>query len=157
MTAHLIAQNPDTPYQCTVCGNDDVTILRQDPKDPRLKCNACGFVFSGEDSLKAAAAGAIKASSPEALAAAVEPETETYKPTKAVEIAERNYQTDNKGYVQAKVPRTPKYVFMSKDRKQHSFCTERDFKKTVLVWEAKGNYDVFELNSKTVEVNLNLS
>ena len=70
-----LLKNTDQAYVCTNCGADNVSIIREDKVNPRLKCNNCNFMFNGQDSKAAEEAGGIQASSAESLAEAVDPET----------------------------------------------------------------------------------
>ena len=157
-TVQPLVPATDKAYACTNCGNTAYSIVRQDAKNPRLKCSSCNFVYNGEDSLSAGKRGEIPESSPETLAAADDPDQEIAAERKDAEPfhsipEERSLRLR----VDRAIPRTPKFVFIAKNRKHHEFSTAKDVKTVALRWEADGlNYEVFELAAKEFEVNVNI-
>lgn len=153
-----LAPTMDKEYPCTHCGSESYTVVRQDDKNPRLRCSSCNFVYSGEDSEKAVNSGAIPESSPETLAKAAEPHREIadeYEETPTT--GEPFNRTTPVPATNINIPRTPKFVFLSKDRKRSEFSTQKDVKSVALRWEAEGiNYEVYELTPKKFEVNVNI-
>lgn len=148
----------DKEYPCTHCGSKSYTVVRQDEKNPRLRCSSCNFVYSGEDSEKAVNSGAIPESSAETLAEASEPHREV---ADEYEVSPKMKELlDRPAPVPAttiNIPRTPKFAFLSKDRKRYEFSTQKDVKTVALRWEAEGiNYEVYELTPKKFEVNINI-
>lgn len=147
--------NTDKEYPCVNCGGTNVSIIREG-HNPRLKCNACSFLFDGANSLAAQEADAIPESSPETLEAAFEPDREY---AAVIDEPDKPVIT-NVSQVPHKVPipKLPKYVFISKDRKYFNFVTEKSLKSQALSWEASGRkYDLFELTAKKSVVKLDIS
>lgn len=149
MAAHLIS-NTDKDYKCVQCGDGNISVIRADKENPRLKCNGCSFLFDANDALAAEKAGAIPSSSPETLAGAEDPTT--------IE-AHVNHVMDKVRETKAvRVPRYPKYVLVTKDRSDYAFTTQKDFKKVALTWESFGyKYDIFELTSKKLDVKVDIT
>lgn len=157
-------KNTDKSYPCTQCGVDSPSIIREDPKggsNPRLRCGACGFMYDGKDSLAATEAGAIKPSSEDSLAMASEPEESTIESpiqeaqreaanARRVQPGQTHYSPFNQVVVDP-VPERPAYVFVSKDRKTHEFCTKKDLHPTAIRWSVKP-HNVYEL----AKLNLNV-
>lgn len=151
-------QTTDKEYPCTHCGSKSYTVVRQDSKNPRLRCSSCNFVYSGEDSEKAVNSGAIPESSAETLAEAADAHREVADEYEATSRTQE--PVDRRAPVPAtniNIPRTPKFVFLSKDRRRSEFSTQKDVKSVALRWEAEGiNYEVYELTPKKFEVNVNI-
>lgn len=163
MTNFKPINQDNTVYPCVQCGSENVKIIRSDAQNPRCRCGSCGFVFNGADSLAAEKAGAIKASSAESLASAEEPTSKTYEPG-AIEEAEKTMteylQTPYATLVEdagLRIPRTPSFVFLSKDRRRYEFCTKKTLKRTAMKWELTGPYDVFELAAKKFDLKFDIS
>ena len=154
----------DKTYSCVQCGVDNNSVIQKDPKgkNHRLKCNSCGFLFNSQDADAAKEAGAIPSSSPETLAAASDPEVEIYASPK--ESKTSRFPSEPVGpkpkelaVFANKIPRTPSFVFVSKDRSRAEFCNFKEVKKVALKWEQWGKYDVFELNPKQFDVKVDIS
>lgn len=143
----------DGQYRCTVCGSANVSIIRQDAQNPRCKCGACGFVFNGADSAAAQEAGALPSSSAETL-------NSTDEANREIE----DDRTNTREYVSPRrvvtvVPRQPKYLFITKERKNcvQELVTEKEAKKTILRWEQKeSKYEIYELVPKKFDVTVDL-
>lgn len=165
MTAHLLKNN-DREYKCVTCGSDNVSVIREDKEDPRLKCNSCNFLFNASHATAASKAGAIPESSPESLAGAQEPETIRHDPNSfssdlaplewgaSGDDSRRSFQFGGNAKT---VPKTPAYVFISKDRLLTEFSSRKDVKSAALKWAQNGPFDAFELVPKKFEVNLDIS
>lgn len=150
-------QTTDKEYPCTHCGSKSYTIVRQDDKNPRLKCASCNFIYSGEDSERALNSGEIPESSPETLAEAADAHREVAKDRPETERLQEAEPFHSPPATDINIPRTPKFVFLSKDRKRSEFSTQKDVKAVALRWEAQGiNYEVYELTPKKFEVNVNI-
>ena len=161
-TAHFIGQDTSESYPCISCGKSDYAFIRQDKQNPRLKCNSCGFVYNGADSLALEKAGEIPSSSAETLAAAEEPERMIAMPDhpeeSSVELVS-DYGLAGKADLRSRpaIPRTPKYVFISKTRKHVEYSTEKDVKSVAMRWESNGlNYDVYELAVKKFDIKVEI-
>lgn len=166
MSATLLNRD-DHEYKCVTCGSSNVSIVRQDKANPRCKCNKCGFLFNGVDAERAGEAGAIPESSAETLASTDEPKRETvedkitapvplYPELVSVQKSAQSLTIRN----QPGLPRVPKYVFITKNRKlpQTEFTSDKDLKRTVFRWEHNElPYDVYELVPKKFDVELNIS
>lgn len=161
-----ILKTNNEAYRCIQCGAEEISVIREDPKkqNHRLKCGGCGFLFSVENAQNAEKAGAIPASSPESLANAADPETEIHTPSEQAARSVRTFPSEPQGVKPKeiavfanKIPRTPTYVFVSKDRTQAEFCNSKEVKKLAMKWEQRGKYDVFELNPKQFDVKVDIS
>ena len=159
-----ILKNTDKIFNCVQCGAETSNIVREDPKgtNPRLKCTGCNFLFDAQDAEAAKEAGAIPVSSPETLAKAVDPEVEIHSSsgnkTIAVPEFENHTPSEEMGmFTVNKIPRTPTYVFIAKDKSRVEFCTSKEVKKLALKWEQGGSYDVYELNPKQFDVKVDIS
>lgn len=156
---HII-KNTDKSYPCTNCGSENVSIVREDSQNPRLKCNTCNFMFSGQDSIAAKESGGLKGSSEEDLALASDPEVytieekpEAWSPAPRTPTGEVSAQL----YTSPKaIPRSPAYLFIAKDRMSQEIVSLKDFKKTVLKWEQRGKYDCYQLSAKQVGVKVEI-
>lgn len=158
---HII-KNTDKSYPCTNCGSENVSIVREDSQNPRLKCNTCNFMFNGQDSLAAKESGGLKGSSEEELALAAEPEIYTIeeKPETWASVETPRTSTGEvsaKLYTSSKaIPRSPAYLFITKDRRTQEIVSQKDFKKTVLRWETGAKYDCYQLSPKQVGVKVEI-
>ena len=156
-----IMQNTSKGYKCVQCGSEAVNVIREDPAgvNPRLKCTTCNFMFDASAAEAAEKAGEIPTSSPETLAAAVEPETTVAEPGSSMQEARKRWGVPAKVPIQAstKLPRTLSYVFVSKDRTKSEFCNSKEVKKVALRWEQEGPYEVFELTPKQFDVQLKIT
>ena len=160
-----LLNSTDKSYNCVHCGSGNIQVIRNDSKtgNSKLKCSDCNFLFTSEDAESAKKAGAIPASSPEALAKASDPEIEVHKlPTTARTIDVPKFEKDLKApqllaFTTNKIPRTPTYVFVSKDRTRVEFCNSKEVKKLALKWEQGGSYDVYELSPKQFDVKVDIS
>lgn len=150
-------QTTDKEYPCTHCGSQSYSVVRQDDKNPRLKCSSCNFIYNGEDSERAQNSGEIPESSPETLAEAAEAHREIAEDRPESKSSEFGEPFRTAPATNINIPRTPKFVFLSKDRKRYEFSTQKDVKAVALRWEAEGiNYEVYELTPKKFEVNVNI-
>lgn len=147
-----ITPNTDKDLPCVSCGGPG-NIIREGA-DPRLKCLRCNFLYNGSDSEAAKEAGNIPDGPP------VIPDTTLPK----VDRNLREPITDLPKVSQeippsslAKIPRTPSYVFISKDRTGVEFATKKTLKQIALRWETQGRtFDCFELNPKKVSAKVTI-
>lgn len=145
--------NTTQELPCVICGSlGNIVREAPNPHETRVKCNSCGHTYSKQDSLDAKQAGAIPDAPPENV--------EKFKPIPTEEVVppplpehSPSKNIDVTGTLS--VPRTPAFVFVSKDRKTVQFCTKKDLKKTALQWETLGKrYDMFELQAKKVSAKI---
>lgn len=135
-------KNTEKELPCVHCGSKDTSIIREG-NDPRLKCNRCNGMFDASQSIAAQDAGAIPDKPPELQDPNPEP---TVKP-----------KPESTAQAISKIPRSPVYVAITKDRQQAEFCTKRDLKKLILGLEAQGlSYDVFELTARKAEAKVHI-
>lgn len=159
--AHMI-RNTDKEYFCVHCGSDQTTIVRESP-DPRLKCLRCNGLFDASQSTAAKEANAL----PDGINPAAEdpsiPDATSFKRDSAsVQGAgvSSGSTTSKSRVVEAsgRVPRTPNYVLVSKDRTRTEFTTSKDIKRVVLRWQYEDvKFDVFELQAKQVSAKVDIS
>lgn len=157
--AHIM-RNTDKDYPCTQCGSAG-NIVREGP-DPRLKCSSCNFMYDASVSLEAQKAGAI----PDGLPEEIREATAVDNPRRANEASDQTRDARGSSGVAAKgvhsavsvkVPRSPSYCILSKDRKSFEFTTKKDFKQKLLRWIADDRkYDVFELHPKSVAAKIDI-
>lgn len=144
---------------CVLCGASG-NIVREapNPADCRVKCNSphCGHTFSKQDSLDAQAANAI----PENNFDFRDIEESQPPPAPQKEVVpspppEHSPSKKSGAMGTLDVPRTPAFVFISKDRSHVEFCTKKDIKKVALQWETTGkSYNLYELHSKQVTAKI---
>lgn len=160
--AHFI-NNTDKEYPCTNCGTASGNIVREGT-DPKLKCLSCGFLFLVSDSESAKNAGQLPTEP-------IRPSTQTLDESTIAKLQVRanesnvqdsiRQQTSDRSNIPTtsypKLPRSPSYVFLTKDRRRSEFCSKKYLKSITLRWESEGlRYDVFELVSKKVETKINI-
>lgn len=136
---------------CVLCGAPG-NIVREAPNqsDVRVKCSSCGHTYSKMDSLDAQAAHQIPEYAGPAPEPAYHPEQEVMPPSPEPSRSQNSTDTGTLA-----VPRTPAFVFVSKDRKTVEFCTKKDLKRKALQWETTGKtYDMFELLPKKVSAKI---
>lgn len=150
--AHLI-RNTDKNYPCVNCGAPG-NIVREGP-DPRLKCTQCGFLYDASASKEAEDAGVVPDGPPK-----LDDTTPPLTPPLSSEtksIVERVAEKLESQASSTKIPRSPSYVFVSKDRSLSEFTTKKNLKVTTLQWETSGRkYDVFELQPKQVSAKVHI-
>lgn len=145
MSAVRPMRNTEKDFPCTRCGAPGNVI--REGANPRLKCVACNFMFDASDSLAAKEAGNVPQSVPEMQDNVAELPRANAEPK----------EIGNRPITSPEIPRTPSYVFVSKDRAQHEFCTRRDLTKTALKWQlSDDSYDVFELSPKKINAKISI-
>lgn len=150
----VMKRNTDKEYPCVNCGSINANIVREGD-DPRLKCNECGIMFDGSASLEAKEADAIPDSAPE-IAEDNPREVQPRGKERGVQLS-NDLQPLFDANKPKKIPRYVDYVFISKDRKQYEFISERDLKKIALKWESEGKkYELYQLTSKKSSVKVDI-
>lgn len=128
-----------------------------------MKCNTCGMVYFASDSKAALEAGVIPDGAPELQdtdAAVQQPESPGNEGTAGLERdkVDGGGRGSNGGTVKKAVPRTPSFVIVAKDRTEVEFCTQKDFKRALLKWEAADKkYDCFALTLKKVSAKVDIN
>lgn len=155
-------KNTDRDYKCVRCGSPDVNIIRESA-DPRLKCLRCNFMFDASQAQGAVEAGALPSEPiPDdvPLSEPIRRNTPTEGESKDDQRAQdplQNGSRARKDKLHKPIPRSPNYVFISKDRSQMEFCTEKNVVTTTLRWKSQDiNFDLFELTAKTSTVKVNI-
>lgn len=154
MTVHLTS-NTEKEYRCIQCGSDSVNIIREGA-DPRLKCNGCQMLFDGSQAKAAEKAGAIPDKAPEPIQATVPTEAASNprEVPKSSEPEKTSKQEQQKSST-PRIPREPAFVFISRDRKEVEFVTEKELVARTLNWQSRNkNYDLYQLNEKKSTVKV---
>lgn len=147
----VMKRNTDKEYPCVNCGSINANIVREGD-DPRLKCNDCGMMFNASASLEAKEADAIPDSAPQ-----IEEQEPVVNDPEPRRVQQSDLEALYESNKPKKIPRYVDYVFISKDRKQYEFISERDLKKTALKWESEGKkYELYELQSKKSSVKIDI-
>lgn len=140
-------------YPCVVCGSTGQIVRRS--VDPRVKCTKCGFTYDASESLNMKEKGQI----PEARQELQDPNppSNTDVSRQIPTETQRAGDTTSEPTRGRNIPRSPGFVFLSKDRQDYEFCSKRDLEKVALRWQI-GNktYDVFQLSPKKVSAKLSI-
>lgn len=144
-----------TDYRCTVCASYNISVIRQDAVNPKLKCNACKFTFNGKDSAAADAAGVIQPASPEVLATATEPEREVIPHGQSTAASVQH--NGNGAVTLPALPKMPSHLFIDKVRSNFEVCSKRDFKKVAVRWSQGGSFDIYELKKIQLKVKVDIT
>lgn len=150
--------NTTEDLPCTNCGSPGNVVREANvPEDKKLKCHACGFMYSAADSIAAKEAGAIPDEPPEinhAQGAEIQPEVDS-----------RDSGPTETGWAPAggpsrssiAIPKRPTFVLVSKDRTQSEFAGAKTVKSIILRWEYEGRkFDLFELTPKKASTRVDL-
>lgn len=149
MSVHML-DTGSNQYPCVVCGSQG-TIIRNTP-NPRVKCGSCGFVYDGSESKEMKDKGQL----PDAPPQLQDPNPPTTDPGREP-VRERDTESDRPSPVvtQSQVPRTPAFVFISRDRTITEFCGRRELKNIALKWQISDRtFDVFELQPRKVSAKV---
>lgn len=147
-------RNTEKTLLCTHCGAPgNVVRESDDPAQKKLKCLRCNFMYTAADSEAAHAAGAIPDGPPP------EPQPEERERNVRQVREDSTKRVDPLPEVSVtKIPRTPSYVFISKDRASSEFTTKKNVKAVALRWEYEGiSYDMFELSLRRVNANIEIN
>lgn len=147
-----IVRNTDKSYPCVNCGADDANIVREG-SDPRLKCNRCNFMYDASQSKEAQEADAIPDGPPQIK------EEPAYIDSSAelIESVPARIAPARAERVVTKVPRTPAYVLISKDRQRAEFTSSKDIDTAILRWKYEDvKFDLFELQPKKVTAKVDI-
>lgn len=149
--------NTDKIIPCTNCGQPG-NIIREGA-DPRLRCTNCGFSYNKSDSDAAVEAGAIPNEAPtldDPNPEATDPFASTGEGAEAESSPSLPTGPPDIVHSTSKFPRTPGYIFISKDRERFEIVGKRDFRKAALWWAQGEKYDLFELLPKKSSVKIDV-
>lgn len=159
--AHLTS-NTEKTYPCIFCGSKSANIIRESSslESTRIKCNDCNGVYAASDSKELQEKGQLP-DGPPVVQEPVQPASKDgggRDPVVRDQPSKDAVVSENRPSDRGSVPRTPSFVFISKDRAITEFYTRRDLKKAVLSWEHRGvKYDVFELNPKKISAKVDIA
>ena len=144
-------RNTDKEYPCLNCGQLG-NVIREGPtpSETRIKCNSCGFMYNASDSIAAKEQGAIPDGPPD-ITPEPAPEKKPITPYVGLKKAGEPLPI-------GKIPRTPSFVLVSKDRTKTEFATKKSLRQLVLKWEYESiSFDVFELTPKAVSTKVDIT
>lgn len=159
MSIARIVPNTSQIYPCIQCGaeNSNIVLENNDPAIKKLKCNVCSMVFTAADSITLQQKGQIPDGPP-----MLDQHPNEENLDKRANLTKRMGSDEIRRELRAldpeptfNLPRTLKYLLVTKDRKNHEFSNEKAFNKTVMRWEASGRgYEVYQLTPKKVEAKV---
>lgn len=158
--AHIIS-NTEKVYACIFCGSRSANIVREASslEATKVKCNQCSAVYTASDSKELEERGGLPDGLPDIPEAV---HTGDIGRRDGVEIDARENDLPVSGdpiapLKQSSLPKTPSFVFISKDRTTTEFCTKRELKRTVLAWTHLGTkFDVYELHPKKISAKIDI-
>lgn len=157
MTAH-ITTNTEKTYPCIRCGSKQANIIREASSlsETKVKCSDtnCNFVYTAQDSKELEEKGQIPNGPP-----AIQESVQT-KEERSADRIPRDSHTPAAEHISGGatgLPRSPAFIFISRDRTRSQLCTKRDLRKQTLAWEHEGvKYDVYELQPRKVSAKIDI-
>lgn len=156
MSIARIVPNTSQIYPCIQCGgeNSNIVLENNDPAIKKLKCNVCSMVFTAADSITLQQKGQIP-SGPPVLEQHPNEEDLQKRENLTKRMGSDEIRRELRYESTVSIPRTLKYLLVSKNRSKHDFCNQKNLNKTIMKWEAADTpYELYQLTPKKVNAKV---